>query len=53
MRTALLCGGTGGQQREVGELNFGQRSVAGVDMIAGWKDYCAGNKNCCGCGAEG
>ena len=53
VRTALLCGGTGGQQREVGELNFGQRSVAGVDMIAGWKDCCTGDMNSCGCGAEG
>ena len=37
----------------VGELNFGQRGVAGVDMIAGWKDCCIGDMNCCECGAEG
>ena len=37
----------------VGELNFGQRGVAGVDMIAGWKDCCIGDMNFCECGAEG
>ena len=37
----------------VGELDLGQRGVAGVDMIAGWKDCCTGDMNSCGCGAEG